>query len=228
MKIKVNSNGYIEGYAIVGSFSDGIDVDDSLLTELSNYANEGKLSFCKYEDGNVVFDEAKFNTWKAKSDKDIANNLLQAKFIPSRSMSRDAMLDMIANNVIKESKESEDNNTIIKLSGYINNWTAGSYDIGDLVNAKSQTWECFQAHDNATYPDINPDNSAWFTFWRPLHATTEETARPFVPVQGAHDMYKVGQYCVYGDNDAIYECIKDTAYSPDEFAAAWKIHDKEK
>ena len=45
-------------------------------------------------------------------------------------------------------------------------------------------------------------------------------ARPFVAVQGAHDMYKIGEYAVYGD--VLYRCISDTAYSPEEYAAAWE------
>ncbi|MFR4199645.1 MAG: hypothetical protein ACLT09_00650 [Flavonifractor plautii] len=83
----------------------------------------------------------------------------------------------------------------LRASGLYEDWAEGAYTVGDIRNAKGQTWECFQAHDTATYPDINPENAAWFTFWRPLHGTTPETARPFVPVQGAHDMYRTGSTC---------------------------------
>lgn len=107
------------------------------------------------------------------------------------------------------------------VSGLYDNWTAGSYTVGDIRNANGQTWECFQAHDNATYPDINPDNAAWYTFWRPLHGKTPETARPFVPVQGAHDMYRAGEYMIWTDG-AIYRCVQDTNFSPADYAAAWE------
>ena len=100
-------------------------------------------------------------------------------------------------------------------------WTEGAYQVGDIRNAKGQTWECFQGHDTATYPDINPENAAWFTFWRPLHGTTPETARPFVPVQGAHDMYRTGEYMVYTDGKT-YKCLTDTNFSPEEYAQAWE------
>lgn len=79
-----------------------------------------------------------------------------------------------------------DDDQRIRASGLYEDWQAGSYQVGDIRNAVGQTWECFQAHDNAVYPDIAPDNSAWFTFWRPLHGKSPDTARPFVPVQGAH------------------------------------------
>lgn len=98
-------------------------------------------------------------------------------------------------------------------------WEAGAYVEGDIRNADGQTWECFAAHDNAVYPDIRPGNSAWYTFWRALHGRSIETARPFVPVQGSHDMYKAGEYAIwYG---GIYMANRDTSYSPADWAEAW-------
>ena len=109
----------------------------------------------------------------------------------------------------------------LRASGLYEDWAEGAYSVGDIRNAKGQTWECFQAHDTATYPDINPENAAWFTFWRPLHGTTPETARPFVPVQGAHDMYRAGEYMVYTDGKT-YRCLSDTNFSPDDYPQAWE------
>ena len=108
----------------------------------------------------------------------------------------------------------------LRVSGLYDTWTAGSHAEGDICNAEDQTWECFQAHDNATYLDIKPGSAAWFAFWRPLHGKSPETARPFVPVQGAHDMYHAGEYAIY--EGALYKCVQDTAYSPADYAPAWK------
>lgn len=110
----------------------------------------------------------------------------------------------------------------LRASGLYEDWAEGAYTVGDIRNAKGQTWECFQAHDTATYPDINPENAAWFTFWRPLHGTTPETARPFVPVQGAHDMYRAGEYMVYTDGKT-YRCLSDTNFSPEDYPQAWEV-----
>ena len=112
----------------------------------------------------------------------------------------------------------------IRASGLYEDWTEGKYQVDDIRNNGGQTWECFQAHDNATHPDIKPDNSAWFTFWRPLHGTSPETARPFVPVQGAHDMYRVGEYMIYTDGKT-YQCKQDTNFSPEYYAQAWEVYD---
>ena len=109
----------------------------------------------------------------------------------------------------------------IRASGLYADWTLGSYQVGDIRNAGGQTWECYAAHDTTTYPDIQPDNAAWYTFWRPLHGRTPETARPWVAPQGAHDMYKAGEYMVYTDG-LTYRCLNDTAYSPEDYAQAWE------
>lgn len=99
-------------------------------------------------------------------------------------------------------------------------WTAGSHTAGEIYTANGQVWECRQAYDNAVYPDIRPDSAAWFTFHRPLHGKTAETARDFVHPTGAHDIYRTGEYAIFGQRR--YRCKGDTAYSPDEYAAAWE------
>lgn len=121
-------------------------------------------------------------------------------------------------------KAIESDDQKLRASGLYEPWCEGSYAVGDIRNAGNQTWECFQAHDNAVYPDIRPDNLAWFTFWRPLHGTSPETARAFVPVQGSHDIYKVGEYMIWTDGKC-YRCVQDTNFSPEEFAPAWEVYD---
>lgn len=115
----------------------------------------------------------------------------------------------------------DDDDKRIRASGLYEDWAAGSFVVGDIRNADGQTWECFQGHDNAVYPDIVPGNAAWFTFWRPLHGRTPETARPFVPVQGAHDMYHAGEWAIF--EGALHECLEDTAYSPADWPQAWRV-----
>ena len=124
--------------------------------------------------------------------------------------------------MLANGKTVETDDQRIRASGLYPDWTAGNYQVGNIRNAKDQTWECFQAHDNATYPDINPDNAAWYTFWRPLHGKSPETARPFTPVQGAHDMYRSGEYMIYTDG-LTYKCLSDTNFSPEEYGQAWEV-----
>lgn len=101
-------------------------------------------------------------------------------------------------------------------------WTAGAHTVGEIYNASGQMWECYAAYDNATYPDIKPGGVAWYTFNRPLHGTTAETARPFVQPTGAHDVYHAGECMIWTDGKT-YRCKTDTAYSPADYAAAWEV-----
>lgn len=110
----------------------------------------------------------------------------------------------------------------IRASGLYPAWAEGKHTKGDVYNANGQTWECYQDYDNATHPDITPDNSAWYTFNRPLHGKTKETARPFVPVQGAHDMYHTGEYMIFTDGK-VYRCKQDTNFSPTDYAQVWEV-----
>lgn len=112
-------------------------------------------------------------------------------------------------------------NERITISMLYPDWTAGAHTVGEIYNAGGQTWECFAAYDNATYPDVKPGNAAWYTFNRPLHGTTAGTARPFAQPTGAHDMYKAGEYMIWTDGK-MYRCTADTAYSPADYAAAWE------
>ena len=133
-----------------------------------------------------------------------------------------------------------DAETKLSVSGLYDTWTAGKYEAGDIRNHAGQTWECIQAHDNAVYPDITPDNpQTWHTFWKPLHGKSEETARPWVKPQygttdmyhngttdmyhnGTTDMYHTGEYMIWTDGKR-YKCLSDTVYSPEEYAQAWEV-----
>lgn len=219
MYIQLDTNNYIIGYATLGGISGGIEVPDNFIDTI----DENKLNCYKYSTlqvpntrglmYEVTFDEDKYN----KIIKSKNNQELQNKFIPNLTQS---MLVYIQDKINKDSSLYTDEQKL-QYSGLYRLWEPGIYKIGDIRNYAGQTWECYQAHDNNIYPDINPNNSAWYTFWKPLHGTSLETARPFVEVQGSHDTYKVGEYIVYTDG-YIYKCIHETAYSPDEYAQDWE------
>lgn len=112
----------------------------------------------------------------------------------------------------------------IRASGLYETWSEGSYQVGDIRNAGSQTWECHMAHDNAEFPDITPENpQTWANFWRPLHGASPETARPWVkPQYGTTDIYHTGEYMIYTDA-LTYRCLIDTNFSPEEAPTAWEV-----
>lgn len=121
---------------------------------------------------------------------------------------------MLAGRTIQEDDQK------LRASGLFEDWGPGSYAVGDVRNVEGQTWECFQAHNTAIYPDISPEGSAWRTFWRPLHGKTPETARPFVEVQGAHDTYKAGEFMIW-TGGTVRECLRETNFNPNDDPTAW-------
>ena len=201
---------YVESYAVIGSIDNGIEIEDPPAEVLEDFVLH--YTAYKLENGQLILDEDKLAAEQAAAEQ----AALTARYIPSEAQSAAAVGRMVLAQMA-----GLDDDARIRVSGLYELWIAGKYEAGDIRNSGGQTWECFQAHDCAVYPDIKPGSDAWFTFWRPLHGKSPETARPFVPVQGAHDMYKIGEYAVF--EDALYRCAQDTAYSPADYAPAWEI-----
>lgn len=209
----LDKNGYLENFAIIGTVDGGIDID--VPEEISEEDLMEKGSCFKYdsETQTLTFDDLKHE----QQVKSMEAAALSTQYIPSPLQSVTEIGKMMLAQIPELTSDDK-----LRISGVYETWTPGAYEVGDVRNYSEQTWECFQAHDNATYSDIAPDNAAWFTFWRPLHGKTVATARPFVPVQGAHDMYRTGEYMVYTDGK-IYKCKQDTNFSPDDYKDAWEV-----
>lgn len=112
---------------------------------------------------------------------------------------------------------------VIMCSALYDEWEPGSHVAGDVFAVNGDPWVCFQNYDNAVYPDIKPGDASWYTFNRPFHGTSRETARDFIHPTGAHDIYKTGEWSV--QSGKFTECLSDTAYSSEEYPAAWKVRE---
>ena len=112
---------------------------------------------------------------------------------------------------------------IIMCSALYDEWMPGKHVAGDIFSVDGDVWECYQNYDNAVYPDIVPGGSAWFTFNRPYHGTSRETARNFVHPTGAHDLYKAGEWAV--QDGKFTKANQDTAYSLAEYPQAWDVEE---
>lgn len=201
-----------EGYTLIGTWDEQGDKPYVAFDEngVHNY---------KYIEGELV----KYTDEEKAVEKDtIEINRLNLEYIPSGATS----LKEFVLYLISKERQTLTDDMKLKTSGLIEQWKSGKYEIGDIRNYAGQTWECWTAHDNAVYPDITPDNpQTWANFWRPLHGTTKETARPWVkPQNGTTDMYHVGEYMVWTDG-TVKKCLRDTVYSPDEYAADWEDAD---
>lgn len=120
-------------------------------------------------------------------------------------------------------KTPETADEVIMCSALYDEWEPGSHTAGDVFSVGGDPWECYQSYDNAEHPDIAPGGSAWFTFNRPYHGTSRETARNFVHPTGAHDIYKKGEWAVQGGK--YTKANQDTTYSLAEYPQAWDVEE---
>lgn len=164
-----------------------------------------------------AWDEEAYQRWAA-ANPETEPEAPQSDYIPTAEQSSVVMM----RSMFSQQAATMDDDVVIQCSGLADQWAPGNHKMGEIYNAGDQTWECYQAYDNDVYPDVTPENPAWYTFNRPLHGKSAETARPFVPVQGAHDMYRAGEYMVYTDGKT-YRCKSDTNFSPDDYAQAWEV-----
>ena len=105
------------------------------------------------------------------------------------------------------------------VAALVRPWKPGAYAVGDVRAEDGAPYKCVQAHDSTANPGWMP--SAVPALWMQYHGTSRETARAWVAPAGAHDMYKQGEWMIYTDG-LPYECLSDTAYSPDGAPSAWR------
>ena len=105
------------------------------------------------------------------------------------------------------------------VAALVRPWKPGAYAVGDVRAEDGVPYKCVQAHDSTANPGWMP--SAVPALWMQYHGTSRETARAWVAPAGAHDMYKQGEWMIYTDG-VLYECLSDTAYSPDDAPSAWR------
>lgn len=100
---------------------------------------------------------------------------------------------------------------------------SGVYKVGDIRRdpKNDQPKQCKIEYDADVQTAWTIDDG---TLWYAYHGISKETAYPWVAPTGAHDIYKAGQWMTYTDG-SVYECVKDTNYSPQDLPDAWKKHE---
>lgn len=95
-----------------------------------------------------------------------------------------------------------------------------AYAVGDICRDPDteQPRKCVIAYDGSVNTDWTIKTA---TIWTPYHGIDIYTAYPWEAPTGAHDIYKAGEYMTYTDG-AIYKCLSDTNFSPDDLSDAWE------
>ena len=93
--------------------------------------------------------------------------------------------------------------------------------IGMPVAHAGQVYGLLQPHNAAHYPNTSP--AALAALWRVKHTTDPTKAKPFVKPTSTSDMYLAGE-CMLWTDGAVYRALRDTIYSPDEYADDWAMY----
>lgn len=91
--------------------------------------------------------------------------------------------------------------------------------VGTPVADAGQIYGLIQPHNAAHYPGTNP--SMLTALWRVKHTTDPAKAKPWVQPTSTSDMYLKGE-CVLWTDGTVKRAVRDTSYSPDQYAADWE------
>lgn len=91
--------------------------------------------------------------------------------------------------------------------------------VGTPVSFNGQIYGLITPHNASYYPDTTPATLA--ALWRVKHTTNPAKAKPFVKPTSTSDMYLVGE-CMIWTNGTVKKALRDTSYSPEEYAADWE------
>lgn len=215
----LDKNGYLENFAIIGTVDGGMDIDVPEKISEEDLMEKGSCFKYDSETQTLTFDDPKHK----QQVKSMEATALSAQYIPSPLQSITEIGKMIIGKMILAQIPELTSDDKLRISGVYETWQHEVVcEIGDVYNRAGQTWECYARLDPTLSPGVTPDTPAWRNFFKPLHGKSVSTARPFVAVQGAYDLYKAGEYMVYTDGK-IYKCKQDTNFSPDDYKDAWEV-----
>jgi len=96
------------------------------------------------------------------------------------------------------------------------------WPVGAPVRFGQQTYSLIQPHDAAHFPEQTPATLP--ALWRVLHTTDPKKAKPWVQPASTSDLYLQGE-CIRWTDGTVYRAVRDTNFSPAEYAADWAACD---
>jgi len=107
-----------------------------------------------------------------------------------------------------------------KIPNYDNTKDYTGWAVGSPCLYDGQVYGLLQPYNAANYPYNNPTDLP--ALWRVVHTTDAEKAKPWVKPTSTSDMYLQGECMRYRDG-LVYRSLRDTVYSPEEYAADWEV-----
>ncbi len=131
------------------------------------------------------------------------------------------MAALAAKNLRERSPEM-DGTAIIDEEIFVPEWSGkkdySNVSIGAPVKFCGQVYVLLQPHNANNYPNLPSELPA---LWRIKHTSNPQKAKPWAKPVSTSDMYLKGECMIWSDGK-IYFAERDTAFSPEEFAADWK------
>lgn len=107
-----------------------------------------------------------------------------------------------------------------KIPIYDNAKDYSGWPVGSPCLHDGQAYGLLQPYNAANHPNTTPSNLP--ALWRVLHTTDPAKAKPYIKPTSTSDMYLKGECMIYTDG-LIYRSLRDTVYSPEEYAADWEV-----
>lgn len=106
-----------------------------------------------------------------------------------------------------------------KIPNYDNSKDYTGWAVGSPCLYDGQVYGLLQPYNAANYPDTTP--AILPALWRVVHTTDADKAKAWIKPTSTSDMYLAGECMIYTDG-LVYRSLRDTVYSPEEYAADWE------
>ena len=106
-----------------------------------------------------------------------------------------------------------------KIPDYDNTKDYSTWPVGSPCLCDGQVYALLQPYNAAHYPNTTPADLP--AIWRVLHTKTPAKAKPYIKPTSTSDMYLKDECMIWKDG-LVYRSLRDTVYSPEEYAADWE------
>lgn len=196
MKILLDENKYIVGYATIGDIEGSIECDVELPEDISE-----KIGFYKIEENEFIFDEDKYSAFKLEEEQ-------RRAYEEELSMQQSIMSKFTRNAMLMTLSDEAAYNVRYMFDEWLNNY---SYKKGTKVNFNQKFYKCLQNH--VSQEDWNP--SVATSLWVEISDPQIEFPNWKQPT-GSHDAYSKGDKVSFFNNKYVSN-VDDNVWKPTDY-----------
>lgn len=145
------------------------------------------------------------------TSKEIVLDIMRQQGRSDAVILRQAAVDMTGTQIIAQER---------KIPLYDGMKDYSEWPVGAPVQYDGQDYALIQPHNASHFAGQTPATLP--ALWRVLHTTDPAKAKPWVRPTSTSDLYRAGD-CMLWTDGAVYRSLRDTNYSPYEYAADWEV-----